>query len=98
MLLTRQILELGDASVGMFVRVVDHGAGLKPLAVVRLELEVYGTIRQLPEPIVEEPVDGARVDELLEAHFIHDVLIVGVQEDTNVGVVQHPLEHARVTV
>src|SRR3954451_9487147 len=57
MLLTRQVLEFGDACVQMLVRIIDHGLWLKYGPIDGLVLEAQRTIRQLAVSKLEELID-----------------------------------------
>ena len=69
-LLAGQVLELGDACVIVFVRIIDHCDRLEPFLVKCLMLEMQRAIRQFAEAVIEELVDGPAVNDLPEVHFV----------------------------
>ena len=66
--------------------------------VARLELELERAIRQLAEAVVEELVDRPGEDHLAMRDHVAHFAVVGVEQDLDVRMRQHALEHPRVAV
>jgi hypothetical protein len=93
-----QIFEFGNPCIRLFVRIVNDRRLLVPLRVNGFVPEVERTVRQRTVAKIEKFVDATGVDH----RFIRDdpmnLLIVSVEHELDVRVVQHALEHPRVTV
>src|SRR5215210_162580 len=99
MLLAGKVLELGDAYVVMFVRIVD---GRHPLVAghtrqVRV-LEAQRPVGQPPEAVIEVGVYGSGVHNVRSLDELSNLAEVDAQLDAYVGVIQHRLEHLRVAL
>ena len=67
-LLARQVLKLGDASISMIVGIVNNRNRLETFARQSLMLEFQAAIRQLAETVFEIFVNRAGKDQLLEGN------------------------------
>ena len=96
-LLAGERLELRYPIVGrVLVGEIDHRCGQRPLLVARLVLEVEREVRQLAVAVVEELIHRPGVDHLLIGDAIGQVAVVGAQDDRDVGMGEHLLEHPGV--
>src|SRR5206468_2157837 len=80
MLLTGQILELGDTRIEMLVRIIHNRRRLEFRLVVRFMLELERPIRQFAIAIIEEFIHRSGVDYIVIRHQALDLPIVSVQK------------------
>lgn len=99
MALAGEMLEFGDAGVGVVVGVVDHGNRLVlGDAGQVLVFEAQGAVGQGAMAIIEVGVDGAGVDDGFGLEPVADGEEIGAEFEADVGVVEHPLEQPGVAV
>ena len=96
MLLARQVLVFGYAGKVLGLGVVDDGHRLKLLLVEGYVLEAQRAVRKPAESPVEEFVYRPGVDHPQKRYFAQHVPVVGLEHDIYIGMVQHPLKHARI--
>jgi hypothetical protein len=78
--------------------VSDDRTGLRHFDVPRLEPEIERTIRQLPQAVMKVLVDRPGEDHLTVRNRTLHVTVVRVQQDLDVWMREHALEHPRVAV
>jgi hypothetical protein len=93
-----QILEFGDPRIRVLVRIVNNRRLLVPLGVDDFVPEVERTVRQLTVAEIEKFVDATGLDHLPIWDDTLNLPIVSVEHELDVRMVQHPLEHSRITM
>jgi hypothetical protein len=96
MLLSGQILELGDPGVEVVVRVIDDRDRLRDRYFQCFPLKLQGSIWQFAKAIVEVFVDGTGGNDFVVQDAAFDLAIVGFQQNLDLGMIQHPFEHPGV--
>jgi hypothetical protein len=65
---------------------------------MRLMIEVQRAIWELPVAVVKELINGAGENEFPVFHLFHDVAVISIQEDANIGMSEHSFEHPGVAM
>ncbi len=98
MSLAGQSLLLGDPREGEVVGIIDHRRALIPAAGVGLEVDADAPVGQFPVAVVEELVDRPGVDQAVPLDRVGHFAEVGVQQDTNIRVIDHATAQGGVAV
>lgn len=97
--LAGEVFEFGDAGIGVVVGVVDYGNRLiSGNSSQVLMLETKGAVGQGTMAIVEVGVDRSGVDDGFGFDLVANGEEVGTQLEADVGMIEHPLEHGRITI
>ena len=93
MLLTGDVFDLRDPGEGVVVGIVDDRDRLMTRGLEGFELELERPVRQLAETEVEVLVDGTGEHDTVIGDRALDLAVVGVQQDLDVRMGEHALEH-----